>query len=228
MAGFDLIEGRFDNRIVSEEELWMAFNNVFSTKTVNVSSYKFVFLKSIIDCMKYANQNLQLSFEQIFTRFTEIYWILVVKYEMIQGVSNKNKTHVEQVLCHYIENNYSQERVEYCDLPDRVRSSLVRKVVSSCKRYVVGALYEDTHKLFYSFSKKEEWIKINPQTYKFLRKHKNSIEELNYYELSKFLVSVNEKGVMTNSKKIFSHDMEDRISVYRKIISEEFEKSEVS
>ena len=30
-----------------------------------------------------------------------------------------------------------------------------------CKKYVVGALFEDTNRLFYSFSKKEEWIQIN-------------------------------------------------------------------
>lgn len=43
LAGFDLAEGKYKNEDVSSEELWKSFNRVFSTKTLNSSSYKFVF-----------------------------------------------------------------------------------------------------------------------------------------------------------------------------------------
>ena len=49
MAGFDLKEGKYEARVVSDDELWSAFTCVFSSKSKNYSSYKFGFLKSIID-----------------------------------------------------------------------------------------------------------------------------------------------------------------------------------
>ena len=49
MAGFDLKEGMYEARNVSDDELWSAFACVFSSKSRNDSSYKFGFLKAIID-----------------------------------------------------------------------------------------------------------------------------------------------------------------------------------
>lgn len=226
MSGFDLKEGQFADRIVSEEELWRAFNLVFSTKTVNASSYKFVFLKSIIDCLELADHTLQLSFEQIFTRFTETYWILVVKYGIRQAVSTTRETYMEQILHDYVGKHDGQVSICYSDLTDKARESLVKKVKSRCKTYVVGALYGDTQSLFYSFSKKEEWIIINPQMYEFLKKHGKSIEELNYYELAKFLEHVNGKDFVLNLRKSLSNvDKKDDIAVYMQLLYEEFEKN---
>lgn len=61
---------------------------------------------------------------------------------------------------------------------------IYHQVKMKCKAYVVGALFEDTKHLFYSFSKKGEWIQINPRMYEFICKHKVIIEKLNYYELT--------------------------------------------
>ena len=49
MAGFDLKEGMYEERNVSDAELWSAFACVFSSKSRNDSSYKYGFLKAIID-----------------------------------------------------------------------------------------------------------------------------------------------------------------------------------
>ena len=75
LAGFDLSEGKYKNDDVSSEELWKSFNRVFSTKTLNSSSYKFVFLKSIVDCIERYNGKMSYTFSEIFERFTEIYWV---------------------------------------------------------------------------------------------------------------------------------------------------------
>ena len=53
----------------------------------------------------------------------------------------------------------------------------------------MGALYGDTNELMYSFSKKREIIQLNQQMKDFVLRH----EELNYYELAKFLDKVNSK-----------------------------------
>lgn len=52
MGVYHLSEGIYKTGNYLGEDLWEAFRNVFSTKTLNnSSSYKFVFLKSIIDCI---------------------------------------------------------------------------------------------------------------------------------------------------------------------------------
>ena len=49
MAGYDLAEGYYENRTLSDDEMWSAFSNLFSSHSKNSSSYKFGFLKAIMD-----------------------------------------------------------------------------------------------------------------------------------------------------------------------------------
>ena len=100
MAGFDLKEGMYEARNVSDDELWSAFACVFSSKSRNDSSYKFGFLKAIIDNLYNVDANLKLSFDQLFNKFGEIYWNLILKYGLRQkAVTNDNReTYLEQVL----------------------------------------------------------------------------------------------------------------------------------
>ncbi len=84
MAGFDLKEGMYEARNVSDDELWSAFAGVFSSKSRNDSSYKFGFLKAIIDNLYNVDANLKLSFDQLFNKFGEIYWNLILKYGLRQ------------------------------------------------------------------------------------------------------------------------------------------------
>ena len=74
MAGYDLTEGRYENRTLSDDEMWSAFSNLFSSHSKNSSSYKFGFLKSIMDNLYNVDQNLTLTFDQLFGTFTEVYW----------------------------------------------------------------------------------------------------------------------------------------------------------
>lgn len=228
MAGFDLKEGEYKSKIVSDEELWRAFNMVFSTKTMNSSSYKFVFLKSIIDCIDRAEGKDTFSFDEIFRRFTEIYWILVVNYGLKQSASTTNETYLEQILHEYVGCTIYKKtvKISFDDLTVNAKSKIITQVKKKCKTYVVGALYEDTKQLLYAFSKKEEWIKINPQMKVFFKQHKNSIEELNYYELAKFLYRVN---LIDTVKRIiddkgYSKDKEP-VEVFRQLLFDELEEN---
>ena len=71
MAGFDLKEGMYEDREVSEDELWSAIASVFTPKSKNDASYKFGFLKAILDNLKYVGNDLTMTFDQLFTRFAE-------------------------------------------------------------------------------------------------------------------------------------------------------------
>lgn len=80
MAGFDLKEGMYEVQNVSEDELWSAFARLFSSKSRNTSSYKFGFLKAILDNLYNVDVDLKLSFDQLFSKFSEIYWNLILKH----------------------------------------------------------------------------------------------------------------------------------------------------
>ncbi len=49
MAGYDLESYTISEDYHSEDELWSAINTVFLSKSRNSTSYKFCFLKAILD-----------------------------------------------------------------------------------------------------------------------------------------------------------------------------------
>lgn len=106
MAGFDLKEGRHEERNAPDDELWSAFACVFSSKSRNDSSYKYGFLKAILDNLYNVDINLKLNFDQIFSKFGEIYWNLILKHGLRQkAATNDNRaTYLEQVLYSVKEN----------------------------------------------------------------------------------------------------------------------------
>ena len=100
MTGHKLAEAQYDNRTLSDDEMWSAFSNLFSSHSKNSSSYKFGFLKAIMDNLYNVDRNLTLNFDQLFGTFTEVYWNLVLKHGIRQQpVSERsNGTYLEQEL----------------------------------------------------------------------------------------------------------------------------------
>lgn len=228
MAGFDLKEGTYKFADYTDSDLWSSFKRVFSSKTKNSSTYKFVFLKAIMDCLENGKTRERFDFYEIFERFTEIYWIMAVNYGLKQGTSKQRLTYVEQTLQDYagITGEGSTTKIRFVDLNDEVRSNIVGRIVKDCKKYVVGALYSDTLEMFYSFNKKEEWIKINPVMIDFVKRHKASIEELNLYEISNFMKKANEKNVIAQVAEKIGYNLGEHSDgeILRRMLFEEFNK----
>lgn len=225
MAGFDLREGQYIKRNVSDDELWSAFACVFSSRSRNDTSYKFGFLKAILDNIYNVDSNMRLSFDQIFAKFGEIYWNLILKYGLRQkAITNDNReSYLEQVLHTAVRKYGISETVPYEALTMEMMADISHQVKIKCKKYVVGAMYEDTQRLFYSFSKKEEWIEINPVMYRFICKHKIVIEKLNYYEWARFLEKVNEESALVKLlDKLDYCAKRNNLSLYRQILYKEF------
>lgn len=226
MEGFNLKEGQYEERNVSDDDMWSAFACVFSSKSRNDSSYKFGFLKSIIDNLYNVDVDLKLTFNQLFSKFGEIYWNLILKHGLKQkAATNDNReTYLEQIL-HAATKKYKiQEPIPYESLTPEMMLEISHQVKVKCKKYVVGALFEDTNRLFYSFSKREEWIQINPVMYEFICKYKVIIEKLNYYEWARFLERVNEDSVTIKLlDKIDESAKRNNLAIYRQILYEEFE-----
>ena len=222
MSGYDLQEGIYIDKYVSEDELWSVFTSLFSSQSTMVSSYKYGFLKSIIDNLYNTDEKLALTFDQLFSKFAEIYWNLILKYKLKQ--QSKKETSLEKILYSCFQKYGLTEDVPFEKLSNEMMIDLTFQVKEKCKRYVVGALFEDTKRLFYSFSKKEERLTINPLMYEFLCKHKIAVEKLNYYEWARFLERINEgNGVNHLLGKIDESAKRNNLKYYRDILFREFE-----
>jgi len=222
MPGYDLKEGFYREENVSDDELWAVFTSLFSSQATMVSSYKYGFLKAIIDNLYNTDDELRLSFDQLFSKFAEIYWNLILKYHLQQ--QSKKETYLEQILHDSVQKYALPEGIPYESLTMDMMFEISHQVKQKCKKYVIGALFEDTKRLFYSFSKKEEKIRIKPQMYEFICKHKVAIEKLNYYEWARFLERVNEsEGVDHLLCKIDESAKRNNLSYYRDILFQEFE-----
>ncbi len=226
MKGYDLSEGKYIKRHISEDELWNTMNWLFSTRSKSDSSYKFIFFKAILDNIDDLVDAYMLEFDRLFERFTEIGWNLVLKYGIRQKALTKGKseTYLEQVLHASCE---TSSYAAFKDLGEHERKRICKMVKSKCKTYVVGALYGDTNKLMYSFSKKEEWIELNPQLVNFFRENKAVIENLNYYKWARFYESINDEALETQLMNHITDDVKRKNeSVYRGVLAYEFERIE--
>lgn len=222
IAGHKLKNASFRTEQVSEDELWSAFAHLFSSQTKMVSSYKYGFLKSIIDNLYNVDENLTLTFDQLFSKFGEIYWNLILKYELRQ--QSRKETYLEQIIKNSVVKYNLPSGVPYESLSTDMMIDISHQIKMKCKTNVVGALYGDTKGLFYSFDKRREWLQISPQMYEFICKHKVTIEKLNYYEWARFLESVNEESVVNHLlSKIDESAKRNNLSYYRDILFQEFE-----
>lgn len=226
MAGYELNEGQYRSESVSEEELWSAISNVFTSNIRTQSSYKYGLLKSILDNLYNVDDDFTLTFDQIFSKFAEIYWNLILKYKLSQQIATTGKkgTYLEQIIIDSVSKYALPANIPYESLSPSMMLDINTQVKNKCKKYVIGALFEDTKQLFYSFSKKGQWIKFNPLMYEFICKHKIIIEKLNYYEWAKFLESINSEDASHRLlTKIDESAKRTNLANIRNILFTEFE-----
>ncbi len=222
----DLNEGKYKDLQLTEEQMWGPFAHALSSRASHSASYKFGFLKAILDNIYNVDSDLKLSFDQLFSKFAEIYWNLILKYNLRQSPENINgrKTNLEHVLFDARDKYNIAYGIPYESLSASMALDINKKVKNRCKANVVGALYGDTLELFYAFNKKEEWIQINPNMYTFVCRHKVIIEKLNYYEWAKYLEKVNARQTADHLlTKIDESTARHDLSYYRKILESEFE-----
>lgn len=92
---------------------------------------------------------------------------------------------------------------------------------------MVGALYQDTEGLLYSFDLKKGGLYISSAAYEFMLKYKEQLEKLNYYSWAKFLEQINDGNVLIGllDKLELSTPQRTNLSVYREILKKEFEEN---
>lgn len=226
MAGYELKEGKYREGNIDEDTLWSAFSYLFSGQSYNTTSYKFAFLKSLLDNLYNVDNELVLTFDQLFIKFTESYWNLVLQYGIHQQTptSTGKISKIERILHDEFNNKGIEGDIPFEVQKDSVKLDICKKVKKECSKYVVGALYDDLQQYIYSFSKKEEYIRFSPYMYQFLCRHKVVIEKMNYYEWAKFLEKVNDDSVQDHLlNKLDKSTERENLSVYREILFNEFE-----
>ena len=232
MAGWNLKSGSITQYVVSEERIWSLFNYVFSDACKKRNTYKFGLIKALLDSVfsgKITEQGVYYSYENLFERFTYNYWNLVVKYNLRQmrkdGKSEFSK--IETILKEALNQNSIVSNLEFESLDVELKQKIIKKVTFECKRFVVGALYDDFDGIIYSFDLKENGVIINPCVYEFMQKYKAELEKINYYSWAKFLEQINDDNVLVRliDKLELATPRRENLSIYREILRIEFEEN---
>ncbi len=231
-AGYKLTKGNIQKYFVSETELWASFNYVFSDACAKNSTYKFGLIKAILDNlfnMVSTDRGMELSFLELFSKFTENYWNLINHYHIKQMRNNSLSriSKLEQVFTSYDDPLCVSDTIEFCSLTDQDQQRIISEVADQCKRYVIGALYADFDGCLYGFDLKEAKLWVNNIAYEFMLKYKIGIEQLNYYAWAKFLEKINTEKALTRvlDKLELATPRRKDLSIFRRILADEFETS---
>lgn len=181
MAGWNLKSGSITEYDVSEDRIWSLFNYVFSNSSRKRNTYKFGLVKSLLDNVFNGQQKsdgIYFTYEELFGRFAENYWNLVIKYDLRQmrpdGKSMYSK--VESILKQAAAENQILVNLEFEAIEEKKKQQIIKKVATECKKCVVGALYDDFDGVIYSFDLKESGLILNYCIYDFMLRHKSELE----------------------------------------------------
>ena len=228
MAGWNLDKGICNAEHVTENEFWVIINNVFSSKTDKTTSYKFGFFKAIIDNVFNLN-GLVISYDVLFERFAEMYWNLVAKYKLIQiqATSRFSKSTVEIIIEEIIKKYNLDNEVVFEALREDIKNEVIRKISNKCSLYVVGAFFEDSNSMFYSFDKQKQIITFQKDVVQYIIKYKNILSKLNYFEWIKFLEKTNNNNtVVSLAEKLDNSTKRGDLTFYRDFLYEFYKKKE--
>ena len=139
MAGWDLKSGALQYIPVSEDRLWTVFNFIFSDAAAKRSTYKFGLIKAILDNLfncTIINDEFVLFHQDIFTKFTENYWNLVLKYHLKQlRPDDKSKySHIERIFMQVQKNYQLPVEIPFNSLDDALKKQIIFDVQKSCKK----------------------------------------------------------------------------------------------
>jgi hypothetical protein len=218
-------------RSLSEADVIALVNRSLSGNSHHTTTYKYAFFKSLLDNV--FNVDLQtklLPYENLASRFTEIYWNLVLYFHLRQEIktSHHEYTSVEKELftfCQKYKFNYEDK---HCIFPfESLRPDLQLEIIKNIKRQmmknVVAAFCGDTDDQFYHFNKQDKngGIFLNPDVYNALVKYKSVFEKQNYYEWIKYLEKANlEEDSYALANKLDASTERQNLAPYRKILIE--------
>ena len=76
--------------------------------------------------------------------------------------------------------------------------------------------------ILYSFSKKDEWIELNPIVYEFLKRHREEIQEMNYNAWAEFIEKINDYKQIEKARKKYGMPNSSGKAVFNAIMKSTF------
>lgn len=216
-AGYDLKDGKYDQSPKTARDIKNAFSKFFEKSSKKESTYKYAMLKAIFDCMNTtSDKTYKISFDALFCRFSEIYWVLVFKHEIPQKAPSIKapKTLAEKIIRDIALKYKIKRKTSFLELSNTIRYEMMTQMKKKCSKYVFGALYAETDQILYSFSKEHEWIKMNPLVVEYVNKHFNTVQMHNYQAWAKFYIDI---VVLGNDE-----------SYYKRLLKREFGDNKVT
>lgn len=190
--------GEMKATYLTDREIWAHFNYIFSSKSKNSTTYKFVLIKSILENLYNVNDKLELHYSTIFSSFAKIYWNLVIHHNLNQINMTNKKAEVQKILLD-LQNKYQIPNTLVFDkLSNEIQIEIINKVTKRCKINVMGAMYGDTGCTIYDFDNGKEQLRLNSTFYSFMQRFQRVLTYLTNYHLALFLEKFNEKGDTTN------------------------------
>lgn len=187
----DLKVGELREVYITDEDIWRIFTIVLSSKSVKSSTYKYALIKSLIENIYQVNDEFELTYDQLAYSFTKIYWNLIVHHNLIN--QNRGKTaRVVTIIKEEQKKNAIPSEMIFDKVPDPIQVSIVKKVKSTMKENVYGALYGDTRGSFYAFEHKKEILKLNPVVHSFMLNYQRLIVYLTNYHMAAMIEELNE------------------------------------
>ncbi|OED33583.1 HNH endonuclease [Planococcus maritimus] len=186
--GWKLNEGSVSYEIISEDQLWSVIVKTLSNQSKKTTTYKFGLLRAILENLYKVNERLEINFEQISRSFAKLYWNLVIE----NGFSQGGNSSIEKELKAFQVKHQIPKGISFDSIFEAQRYEITKVVEAKVlNKYVLGALYEDTERLIYGFSKKQKIVVLTSGSWEFLVKYQTTIFKLTNYELAKFLEGKN-------------------------------------
>jgi len=136
--------GEMREEYLPDSTIWSIINNFFQ-RAKTTTSYKYIFLKSLMENLYGVDQTLKLNFDQIYYSFTKIYWNLVVHHNLNQSNSQNQRSEIQQILKGFQFRYSIPENWVFDKLTDQQQQEIIFQVKRVGKKYVVGAFYGDTN-----------------------------------------------------------------------------------
>lgn len=191
MPGWSTSRGSATNPSITPDQIWGYYNILFSNRSTNTASYKFGFIRALLENLYNVDTDYRVDFDLLFWSFTCLYWNLVIRHGLAQVTKSHNQSAMERVLRELQERHAIPADVGFDSLPQELQREIVLQVKAEGKRYVIGAVWGDTEGTFYEFDLGKELLRINPPVYHLMQQYQEALYRLNSYEFVKFLQKVN-------------------------------------
>jgi hypothetical protein len=144
LEGWKLNSGTLNLTVLDDEKIWNYFNIIFSSRSINKTSYKFGFIRSLIENLYNVDSSLCLNFDFIYNSFSRLYWNLVIENKLKQVDRSHKLSAVEKIFFGMQEEHGIPEGIYFDILPIDLQHYCIKHIKKECKRFVIGAIYGDT------------------------------------------------------------------------------------